>query len=554
MSKLLSNIFDAVKTAGQVGFESFVGFSVNEDLGDANLYNNMFRGGFNFVQFGSLKESFDFIEDLRKKQPKNPSLRYVDEFQYADLSSFNNFIDSDNSDFTEAKEITENILENIKTFINIGGLYKNDKIIITEDKRGVFDFGLASLGLFRPVEYFSEELKKDIENGDIENPYSFQKYPDGLVNPNDIEFENFGEKKLYSFIFNKKSYPCQRRQKGTTSVFNEFYKECYLDTNKDGLTITFDKKNNKVFNGRGKIRLKYASSNKKSYLIYQKKEESVKYVDIFMPVNFLRTPNDGRVVALITPLIIAGALEEFGVSVRISAMRIGSDSNITTSISIPVKDYFESVSDSFNRAFNLLGQDDVAGSFFAFFKTYFQANSVQTKKQDEGGAFDNVKYYKQDYMNEMMQRYKNWASENSGASFINTKVTNPNFQFAVKTKSTGDEDKTTYKFILKNLHNIFYQFYYYMDFLALEMIPMQDFVKQIYNRFNDDESFNSLFAVPKTTKMRKKLIRSYVLKMLVEKYSYVTGGEYEDTPEQRNTKEETFRNKITNLDESVNSL
>ena len=42
--------------------------------------------------------------------------------------------------------------------------------------------------------------------------------------------------------------------------------------------------------------------------------------------------------------------------------------------------------------------------------------------------------------------------------------------------------------------------------------------------------------------------------MLVEKYSYVTGGEYADTPEQRNTKEETFRNKITNLDESVNSL
>ena len=32
MSKLLSNIFDAVKTAGQVNFESFVGYSVDEDL------------------------------------------------------------------------------------------------------------------------------------------------------------------------------------------------------------------------------------------------------------------------------------------------------------------------------------------------------------------------------------------------------------------------------------------------------------------------------------------------------------------------------------------
>ena len=63
-----------LKTAGQVNFESFVGYSVDEDLGDANLYNYMFRGGFNFVQFGSLEESFDFIQDLRKKDPKNPSL------------------------------------------------------------------------------------------------------------------------------------------------------------------------------------------------------------------------------------------------------------------------------------------------------------------------------------------------------------------------------------------------------------------------------------------------------------------------------------------------
>ncbi len=45
------------------------------------------------------------------------------------------------------------------------------------------------------------------------------------------------------------------------------------------------------------------------------------------------------------------------------------------------------------------------------------------------------------------------VSENSGASFINTKVTNPNFQFAVKTKSTGDEDKTTYEFIHDSLRN-----------------------------------------------------------------------------------------------------
>lgn len=107
---------------------------------------------------------------------------------------------------------------------------------------------------------------------------------------------------------------------------------------------------------------------------------------------------------------------------------------------------------------------------------------------------------------------------------------------------------------MQNLHDIFYNFYYYMDFLALEMLPMQEFVKQIYGRFNDDKSFNSLFAVPQTTKMRKKLIRTYVLKMLVEKYSYVRGGMYEDTPVQEKEKEETFKSKLTFLDEAINSM
>ncbi|MBW2998225.1 hypothetical protein KY321_01680 [Candidatus Woesearchaeota archaeon] len=555
MANGVKNIFEAVKTVGQQDFAGFVGYSNSQDLLSMNKYTKMFTNGFNFVQFGSLKESFDFIDDLRKRDPNNGYLYYVKKDRYKTYDDFTKFLDSDNADFKEAKQITENIFENIKNFINIGGLYKNDKIIITEDKRGMFDFGLASLGLYRPIEFYSEKLKEDIQNDKIKNPYSALNYPDGLVNSNDIKTEKFGEKRVFTFKSGKTEYPCERRQKGTTAVFNEFSDDCYLDTNDDGITLTYNKNTKKVFNGKAKIRLKYASTNKKSYLMYQRKEDNVKYVDIFMPVNFLPVEDDARVVSLMTPFLIAGALEEFGVSVRISAMRIGSDSEITTSISIPVKDYNESVGESFNKAFNILGQKGVAGDFFAFFKTYFQANSVQTRKQkNQGSSFYDVKYYNKDYMDEMMQRYKNWASANSGASFINTKVTNPNFQFAVKTKSYGESNKTTYKFIMQNLHDIFYNFYYYMDFLALEMLPMQEFVKQIYGRFNDDKSFNSLFAVPQTTKMRKKLIRTYVLKMLVEKYSYVRGGMYEDTLVQEKEKEETFKSKLTFLDEAINSM
>lgn len=555
MSSQLQNIFESVNNAGKKNILDFIGSNLSTDLGDANKYASMFSGGINFTQFSSLKDSFELIEKIRKNNPKAPELEFIKDSQYRDYQSFLNFTNNQSRSFQSAKKITENILENIKTFINIGGLYKQDRIIITEDDRGVFDFGLASLGLYRPIEFYSEQLKVDIEKGIVENPYKFQKYPNGLINSNDIVKIIIGEKTLYNFKLGKKTYLCERRQKGTTLVFNNFSNLCYLSTNVDGIKMPFNKETNKVFNGQGKIRLKYASSNKKSYLIYNKKSDSVKYVDIFMPINFLTIPNNGRVLALITPLVIAGALEEYGVKVRISAMRIGSDGSILTSVSIPVKDYEESVSESLDRVFNILGQGEVANSFFAFFKTYFQANSVQTRKQaNQGSSFSQVRYYEQDYMNEMMQRYKNWARENKGAYFINTKVENENFQFAVKQNSQGDSDTTTYEYVLENIHNIFYNFYYYMDFLALEMIPIQDFIKQVYRRYLEDKTFNSIFQLPDTTNSKKETIRNYVLKMLIEKYSYVKGGAYADTLLQEKEKDENFKSKLTLLDEAINSL
>ena len=95
-------------------------------------------------------------------------------------------------------------------------------------------------------------------------------------------------------------------------------------------------------------------------------------------------------------------------------------------------------------------------------------------------------------------------------------------------------------------------FYYYMDFLAIEMIPMQNFVKAIDKRFTDDKSFKSLFEVPNTTKEKKELILNYVTTILKEKYAPVSGGFYEDTSEQTDKKNKDFESKIYNLKESVN--
>ena len=421
----------------------------------------------------------------------------------------------------------------------------------------MFDFGLASLGLYRPIEFFSSELLKDIKNGVQKNQYL--NLVDGVVDAKDVIKNTFGGGNIFVYKLGKKSYKCEKRQKGTTNVFNKYFSECELKPNSDGLIITYNKNSNKVFNGKGKDKLKYASSNKKSYLIYNKKDDDVKNVDLFMPINFLYNVDDStRAMSLLPLYLIAGALEEFGVQVRISAMRLGSNNNTLTAISIPVKEYNQSVTESFDRVFNLLGKRSMADTFFAFFKIYESNTGIQAGATESiTSGFSNWGYTSEGYMNDMMQRYKNWSKENKDSSFIDTKVTNPNFQFAVPTSASlpnNSGEVVSSDMIFANIHRTFFMFYYYMDFLAIEMIPMQSFVKAINKRFTDDESFKSLFKVPSITKEKKKLILDYVTTILKEKYAPVSGGKYYDTIEQTEKKNKDFEFKLNSLTESVNSL
>ena len=57
--------------------------------------------------------------------------------------------------------------------------------------------------------------------------------------------------------------------------------------------------------------------------MYSKKDDSVKYVDIFVPVNYIADESYNSALNIITPYLIANALEQFGIGARISGMRIG---------------------------------------------------------------------------------------------------------------------------------------------------------------------------------------------------------------------------------------
>lgn len=559
---MVNNLFEAIQQAGKKPFLTYVNRWASSSISSNSTdYSDLSKRGFIFSQYKNLEDAFGFIEQVRNKPNKQSfekqALYMVDDSKYNDYKTFISEINKPSTVFEKIKKISKIVIENIKTLINLGGLYKNDRIIATQDSNGVFDFGLASLGLYRPIEFYSEELKKDIEKGVLKNPYFFQEFDNGVVMPDDVKKVVVGSNTFFVYAINGKDYYCERRQRGATKVYNTFSQECFLKANQDGIVITYDLVNqNKVFNGRGNAKLKYASNNKKSYLIYEKKDDSVKNVDIFMPINFLsETKNDSsRGLAVLPAFLIAATLEEFGIDSRISALRIGSDDSIMTTISIPVKDYNESSSDAFDKIYYLLSTKSYASSFFAFFKIYHTNDGIQAKPSgDYSASFDDVAYNDRNYMNLMLQRYKNWIRVNKDQPFVNTKVVNDNFQFALATIRDDIADKDiTYENILAYLHNVFYSFYYYMDFLAIEMLEMNDFVANLYKRVTEDPTFNKIFSRPSSKVEIKDMLRKYILSILTQKYQVVSGGSYADSQEQINEKDKKFQEKVLLLNEALN--
>jgi hypothetical protein len=564
---MIDNLFEIIQRVGKKPYVNFVSnWSSSSITSNSWDFSNSSKGGFVFKQYKSLEDAFNEIEKIRNKPNKEnyevSALNFVSDAKYRNFTALSDNLKIPNTNFDKIKKISKVVVENIKTLINLGGLYKNDRIKITENTNGVFDFGLASLGLYRPVEFYSEKLKNDIVDGVLKNPYQYQELENGVVLPNDVNKKVINNIDFFIYKKDGKEYYCDRRQRGATKVFNNFSDECILKENSDGIILTYYRNNqDKVFNGRDKIRLKYASNNKKCYLIYEKKDDSVKYVDIFMPINFVTAVNDSsRALFLLPAYLISATLEEYGIQTRISALRIGSNENnvgnVLTTISIPVKEYEEPPKDAFDKIYHLLATSNYAGNFFAFFKIIFQNNGVQAQPTGwVDSNFTDIHYSDRKYMNLMLQRYKNWIEANKDEPFVFTKVNNNNFQFALNTTAFKIADNNiTYENILNYIHNIFYAFYYYMDFLAIEMVDMNEFVKNIYKRITEDDTFNKIFERPSDKKEIKNLIRQYVIAILVEKYQTVSGGFYSDNQEQINKKENTFKEKVLLLNEAVNNL
>lgn len=131
---------------------------------------------------------------------------------------------------------------------NLGGEQEKEKLITTDKPLGIFDFSLASKGLYRVPEYYSIELERN-------DPNKFKNLGlhAGVIPPNLVQSRTINGVKNFYFQDYEKEYHVTQRQKGATGIEQ----------------------------GDPNSKLKFATKNKKVYLKFRRQGGKVKYCEIY---------------------------------------------------------------------------------------------------------------------------------------------------------------------------------------------------------------------------------------------------------------------------------
>lgn len=172
---------------------------------------------------------------------------------------------------------------------NLGGEQEKTRLETTSRPIGVFDFSLASQGLYRVQEYYSQELA-------TQYPKLFETFelPSGVVPPNLVDNVVIGGIKNFVYTHEGKTYVLEKRQKGTTAIEN----------------------------GVKDAKLKFATTTKDVYLKFKRSGGKVKYAEIYSLFYFTSLSGDDEfAIRQLPALMTAQYFESIGIKTRVYMTR-----------------------------------------------------------------------------------------------------------------------------------------------------------------------------------------------------------------------------------------
>ena len=213
----------------------------------------------------------------------------IDDFEqlyeiFKNLSSSSDYLKNKLDGYTDSFNSISMLFDSAPINLNLGGATEKSKLVPTDKSIGVFDFSLASRGLYRVPEYYSEKLAQ-------EKPDRFVEFelPSGVIPPNFVKYDVLLGNKIFYYEEDGVKYNCVIRQKGDTEI---------------ELGVKGAKK-------------KFATRTRKVYLTYKRNKGKVKYVEIYSLFYYTNLSGDVQyAIRHIPAVMVAEHLESMGVKVR----------------------------------------------------------------------------------------------------------------------------------------------------------------------------------------------------------------------------------------------
>ena len=492
-------------------------------------FNDYKNYSFFFKKFDTL-ESFKeagekAIEDFLASGKPKGTYSYFDNYREvfvgtdqatADAGVFIDYINKD--DLDQAIESFDAILGDIE----MGGEVKKGKLKITDDKRGIFDFSLASKGLFRVVEFYSEELKNEL-------PEEFTNLPKGVADPNLVKKNSLGQF-VYLSETNQKSYFLKRRQKGTTEIL-ELKPDALLKTTDNGIEYT-------ALTSFEGVKLEFKSSSKKTYLMFQKKGGKAKYVDLYCIIGGKGNLQPIGMLNRTLPVLLASkVLEENGIKTRIFGTRMyrrmdenEDDIDSYVTYTFKLKDYSEDLD------FNWLAINVADTRFFRWNLWKYVSATLQLQGENDLGAGTTV--YGGNELNEVFGRYKNWYFSEMEAG---REPDNPLDKSLMLSGGLSNPDNIIEEEDIKN------EFFRILDVVDFQFNKPEKAVQKIYDRFQKENP-----TWDKNT--LKDRVGDYVIRILSDAYSFPEKGRYATPMKEQDELKTKFEDTLEAMDNYFNTL
>lgn len=377
--------------------------------------------------------------------------------------------------------------------IDMGGAFNKKRLITTDNQSGIFDFGLAAQGLYRKQEYFSQELAN-------ESPSEFFDKPSGVV-PVDLVRED----KLGNFWYTSEvtniEYLLTKQQEGTRAV------ELKL---KDAKLI-------------------YGTTNKKSYMMFERQGGKQRMVDLYVPQGGMRDLTKEGMLARALPLLLAAKYFELaGIRTRINVCRMFERDKNVICATFPIKNYGDELD------FNWIAINCSDPRFFRWnmwkYVSGLLADRYGLYMQGHGNTV-----YSGDLFLETANRYKNWYFDRVDKGLEKElQIDRPLMLF------TGLPDPSNS--IKASYNKIKNEFYKILDVVDFQYNQSEKSAKRIYTRMveNDGKSTHEF--------------KSYVQKIMSESFSYAKYGDYATPMKQQDILEEKYDSAMDGIDNFLHSI